>query len=77
MMRYASRPAMAESRIVSYNKETDEVHWFYDDHKTEKRVDVYETGKDLLKKMFIHIPEDHFQDGPLLWLLQQQRTGSS
>ncbi len=61
MMRYASRPAMAESRIVSYNKETDEVHWFYDDHKTEKRVDVYETGKDLLKKMFIHIPEDHFK----------------
>ena len=48
MMRYASRPAMAESRIISYNKETDEVVWFYDDHKTGKRITVHETGLDLL-----------------------------
>ena len=61
MMRYAGRPAMAESRIVSYNKKTDEVSWFYDDHKTEERIDVRETGLDLLKKMIIHIPDEGFR----------------
>jgi hypothetical protein len=61
MMRYASRPAMAESRIVSYDKKTDSVHWYYDDHKTEERIDVHESGLELLKKMIIHIPDDHFR----------------
>lgn len=61
MMRYASRPAMAESRIISYNKETDEVVWFYDDHKTGKRITVHETGLDLLKKMIIHIQDENFR----------------
>ena len=61
MMRYAARPAMAESRIVSYDKETDQVQWFYNDHKTEERIDVCETGKELLEKIFIHIPESHFR----------------
>lgn len=61
MMRYASRPAMAESRITSYDSETDKVCWFYDDHKTNERITVNETGKDLLKKIFIHIPEKHFR----------------
>ncbi len=61
MMRYAGRPAMAESRIISYNKETDEVKWYYDDHKTEERIEVTETGLELLKKMIIHIPEEQFR----------------
>ncbi len=61
MMRYASRPAMAESRITLYNKQADDVTWFYDDHKTEERIVVKETGKELLKKIFIHVPEKHFR----------------
>lgn len=61
MMRYASRPAMAQSRINSYNKETDEVEWFYDDHKTEERIIVKESGLELLKKIIIHIPDKHFR----------------
>ena len=52
---------MAESRIISYNKETDEVVWFYDDHKTGKRITVHETGLDLLKKMIIHIQDENFR----------------
>ena len=36
MMRYAGRPAMAENRIISYDKENDSVSWWYDDHKTNE-----------------------------------------
>lgn len=61
MMRYASRPAMAESRITSYDIKNDKVSWFYDDHKTNERIIVNESGKELLKKIFIHIPEKHFR----------------
>lgn len=61
MMRYASRPAMAESRITYFNKETHEVVWYYDDHKTEERITVKESGRELLKKIFIHVPEKNFR----------------
>lgn len=61
MMRYASRPAMAESRITTYDKSTGDVVWFYDDHKTEERITVKENSRELLKKIFIHIPEKHFR----------------
>lgn len=61
MMRYAARPAMAESRITSYDKKTDDVVWFYDDHKTEERIVVKEKGINLLKKMIIHIPDKNFR----------------
>lgn len=61
MMRYASRPAMAESRLISYDEDSDDVVWFYDDHKTEDRITVKEKGIDLLKKMIIHIPDTGFR----------------
>ncbi|MDO4499957.1 MAG: transposase [Erysipelotrichaceae bacterium] len=61
MMRYAGRPVMAESRITSYDSKTDSVSWWYEDHKTEKRIVVNETGKKLLGKMIIHIPDKHFR----------------
>lgn len=61
MMRYAGRPPMAQSRITYYNKETDEIKWYYDDHETEERIDVSENGLDLLKKMIIHIPDEGFR----------------
>lgn len=61
MMRYASRPAMAESRLVSYDKKSGIVHWFYNDHKTEKREDVKEPARKLLERMIIHIPDEQFR----------------
>ena len=61
MMRYAGRPAMAENRIISYDKKSDLVSWWYDDHKTNERITVSESGKELLGKMFIHIPEKNFR----------------
>lgn len=61
MVRYASRPAMAESRITSYDRKTDKISWYYEDHATGKRVDVTtDTGLDLLKKIIIHIPDKYF-----------------
>lgn len=61
IMRYASRPAMAEGRIISYDKDTDKVKWYFDDHKTGQRYYVHGTGKNLLLRMFMHIPDDHFK----------------
>ena len=61
MMRYAGRPAMAESRIISYDKDSDKVSWWYDDHTTGERITVNETGRELLGKMFIHIPDKNFR----------------
>lgn len=61
MMRYAGRPVMAESRILSYSKHNDNVSWFYEDHKTEEKITVNETGRKLLGKMIIHIPDEHFR----------------
>ena len=52
---------MAESRILSYNKQDDSIEWFYDDHTTEERIEVRESGLELLKKMIIHIPDDNFR----------------
>ncbi len=61
MMRYAGRPVMAESRLLSYDKDANEVSWYYEDHKTNERVEVKETGKQLLEKMIIHIPDKDFR----------------
>ena len=61
MMRYAGRPVMAESRLISYDRESNEVSWYYEDHKTEERVEVKESGKQLLEKMIIHIPDKDFR----------------
>lgn len=61
MMRYAARPAMAESRILHYDKQNDIVEWYYDDHKTGEHVVVKELTIELLKKMIIHIPDDNFK----------------
>lgn len=61
MIRYASRPATAESRLISYDKKTNTVKWWYVDHRTEERVEVTESGRSLMKKLIIHIPDEHFR----------------
>ena len=61
MMRYAGRPAMAESRITHYNKQTDDISWYYEDHTTNQKVEVNESGLELLKRMIIHIPDKGFR----------------
>lgn len=61
MTRYTSRPAMAESRIQQYHPESHEIQWFYDDHKTEERIEVKESVHDFLNKLFIHCPKENFK----------------
>ena len=60
IMRYAARPAMAESRIVSFDKATNMVHWFYHRHEDNVRVDITESGRSFLKRLLIHIPDNGF-----------------
>lgn len=42
MTRYTNRPVMAESRIVEYNDKTKMIHWFYNRHEDDERIDVTE-----------------------------------
>ena len=59
-IRYAGKPAMAENRITEYNKESNTVSWFYNDHKDEKRHDVTDNVIDFINRLIIHIPDYHF-----------------
>ena len=59
-IRYAGRPAMAENRITEYNKESNTVSWFYNDHKDEKRHDATDNVIDFINRLIIHIPDYHF-----------------
>ena len=59
-IRYAGRPAMAENRITEYNKGSNTVSWFYNDHKDEKRYDVTDNVIDFINRLIIHIPDYHF-----------------
>ena len=52
---------MAESRLISYDDSTDNVSYWYEDHKTSEKITVNETGKKLLGKMIIHIPDKDFR----------------
>ena len=60
IMRYASRPAMAESRIVSFDRSSGTVHWFYDRHEDNVRVDVEDPAHEFIKRLLVHIPDDNF-----------------
>lgn len=61
IIRYTGRPVMAASRIVDYDAENKTIHYYYEDHRTEERVDVEENVLDFMKKLLIHIPEAQFK----------------
>lgn len=61
VLRYTGRPVMAESRITNYDKENKIIQYYYEDHKTEERVDVKEHVHLFMKKLLIHIPEKQFK----------------
>lgn len=60
-MRYTGRPAMAESRIISYSKSEDTVTWFYHDHENEEKHIVKDDTKTFIKGLLIHIPDVNFR----------------
>lgn len=59
--RYTSRPIMAESRIVKYDVESKTVHWFYNRHEDDKRIDVTEPVEDFINKVVLHCPNENFK----------------
>jgi hypothetical protein len=59
-MRYAARPAMAESRIDNYDIDKQTVTWHYTDHKTDELIVVCDDVIDFIHKLIIHIPDKYF-----------------
>ena len=59
--RYTSRPPMAESRIIEYNPDTKQIHWFYHRHQDDERVDVKEHVYSFIQKVIRHCPNENFK----------------
>lgn len=57
--RYCSRPAIAESRITSYDDEN--VNWYYIDHKDNKKYNVSEKIFDFIKRILMHLLPSNFK----------------
>lgn len=61
ILRYTGRPVMAQSRIIHYNKEKKTIKYYYEDHKTNERIEVEEHVFLFMKKLLLHIPEQQFK----------------
>ncbi len=61
MIRYAGKPAMAQSRIISYNYHSQTIKYYYEDHKTNERVEVEEPVFRFFWKLIRHIPLPEFK----------------
>lgn len=61
IMRYSGKPAMAESRIISIDYDRDLITYWYDDHKTNKRMTVTEHVFEFIAKIIRHIPDKNFK----------------
>ena len=59
--RYTNRPVMAQSRIVEYNPDTKMVHWFYNRHEDDERVDVTERVERFIQRVIRHCPDENFK----------------
>lgn len=59
IVRYTSRPAMAQSRILDYDGEY--VTFYYQRHEDDQRVEEKVHVFDFIKKLIIHIPDKHFK----------------
>ena len=57
--RYTGRPAMAESRIISYDGE--KVTYYYERHEDGERIEETVDAIEFIKKLIIHIPEEQFK----------------
>ncbi len=61
IMQYSGKPDMAESRIISIHYTNDLITYWYDDHKTNKRITVTEYVFEFIAKIIRHIPDKNFK----------------
>lgn len=59
VIRYTGRPAMAQSRILNYDGEF--VTFYYERHEDGKRIEETVHVFEFIKKLIIHIPNEHFK----------------
>lgn len=59
VVRYTGRPAMAQSRILNYDGNY--VTFYYERHEDNKRIEETIHVFDFIKKIIIHIPNEHFK----------------
>lgn len=59
VVRYTGRPAMAQSRILNYDGKY--VTFYYERHEDNKRIEETLHVFDFIKKLIIHILDEHFK----------------
>ncbi|SDM68561.1 Transposase zinc-binding domain-containing protein [Halanaerobium congolense] len=57
--RYLARPAIAEYRILEYDGK--KVRFWYEDHKTKKRVELEMSAMKFIGRIIMHIPPKYFK----------------
>ena len=75
IIRYTGRPAMAQSRIIDYDGLF--VKFYYDRHEDNKRVVENISAIEFIKRLIIHIPEEHFKMIRYYGLYAKKYTHSS
>jgi hypothetical protein len=61
LLRYTGKPVIAESRIMDLDLDNNNITYWYEDHKTGKRVEVTEHVYAFIAKIIRHIPEKNFK----------------
>ena len=67
--RYASHPAIAESRIISYNEEKHTVTWYYEPHEDDNlpedqkfgAITVTDSAEKFISRLLIHVSSKGFK----------------
>jgi len=57
--RYTKRPAIAQTRISSF--ENNQVTFWYEDHKEKQKINVTLSAQDFIKKLLPHIHDQNFK----------------
>ena len=59
--RYMAKPAIAQSRIINYDKDNQTVTFFYDDHSSNQRKTLTLSVLQFIGRLISHIPPKHFK----------------
>ena len=75
VVRYTGRPAMAQSRILNYDGKY--VTFYYERHEDNKRIEETIHVFEFIKKLIVHIPDEHFKVVRYYGLSSKQHKHSS